>query len=100
MPPRSPSNRIFTRPSTTGAIALSDQAKTKAGADADALFAQAGEKYAVALAIKPDDHEVLNNWGDALSDQAKTKIGEEAARLSASGEEKRDAARTIKSRKS
>jgi Tfp pilus assembly protein PilF len=62
-------------------IALSDQAKTKTGDEADRLFALAGEKYAAALAIKPDKHESLNGWGNALSDQAKTKAGDEADRL-------------------
>ena len=62
-------------------IALSDQAKTKSGAEADALFAQAGEKYAEALRIKPDKHGALNNWGLALSDQAKTRSGAEAEAL-------------------
>jgi tetratricopeptide (TPR) repeat protein len=60
---------------------LSAQAKTKQGAEADRLFAEAGAKYAHALEIKPDNHEALNNWGNALSDQAKTKQGAEADRL-------------------
>ena len=34
--------------------ALSDQAATKAGEEADRLYAQAGEKYAAARAIRPD----------------------------------------------
>jgi Tfp pilus assembly protein PilF len=49
---------------------LSEQAKTKSGAEADALFRQAGEKYEQALKIKPDKHEALNNWGGMLSEQA------------------------------
>ena len=61
--------------------ALSDQAKTKAGEEADRLFEEAGRKFAEALRLKADDHEALSNWGAALSDQAKAKAGEEADRL-------------------
>jgi len=61
--------------------ALSDQAVTKSGEEADRLFSLAGEKYQAALQIKPDKHEALNNWGSALSNQAVTKSGEEADRL-------------------
>ncbi|MFO1083181.1 MAG: hypothetical protein U1E21_01340 [Reyranellaceae bacterium] len=61
--------------------ALSGQARTKSGVEADRLFGDAGEKYAAALKIKPDLHEALNNWGNALSDQAKAKSGVEADRL-------------------
>jgi cytochrome c-type biogenesis protein CcmH/NrfG len=61
--------------------ALSDQAKTKAGEEADPLFEEAGRKFAEALRLNPDSHEALNNWGVALSSQAKTKAGEEANRL-------------------
>jgi hypothetical protein len=43
--------------------ALADQAQTKVGEDADRLFAEAGEKNQAALALKPDKHEVFNNWG-------------------------------------
>ena len=35
-------------------LALADQGKTKDGGGADSLFQQAGEKYEVALGIKPD----------------------------------------------
>jgi Tfp pilus assembly protein PilF len=77
--------------------ALSGQAKTKSGAEADALFAQACEKYDAALKIKPDKHETLKNWGIALSDQAKTKNGAEADRLFAQAYEKYGAALKIKS---
>ena len=76
--------------------ALSAQAKTKTGAEADGLFAQAGEKYAAALRIKPDKHEALDNWGNALSDQAKTKTGAEADGLFAQAGEKYAAALRIK----
>ena len=67
---------------------LSDQAKTKQGDEADALFALAGEKYAAALAIKPDKHEALSNWGAALLTQANTKQGDEANALFALAGEK------------
>ena len=57
---------------------LALEAQTKGGAEADRLFAEAGEKYQAALAIKPDKHEALYNWGNALQAQAKTKGGAEA----------------------
>jgi len=62
-------------------VALLEQARTKAGEDADRLFEEAGRKFAEALRLKPNDHEALSNWGNALSGQAKTKAGEEADRL-------------------
>src|ERR1017187_5079195 len=65
----------------TGGIALSRQAKTKAGEEADRLFEEAGRKYAEALRLKPDYPEALSNWGAALYGQAKTKAGEDADRL-------------------
>jgi Flp pilus assembly protein TadD len=40
---------------------LSDQAQAKSGAEADALFKLAGEKYEQALRIKPDDREAMFN---------------------------------------
>ena len=61
--------------------ALFDQARQKSGAEADALFSQAGEKYEAALKIKPDLHDALNNWGTALMQQGKTKSGRDAERL-------------------
>src|ERR1017187_1380544 len=61
--------------------ALYAMARTKAGEEADRLLAEAGKKYAEALRLKPDDHEVLSNWGAALAEQAKTKDGEKADRL-------------------
>jgi MinD-like ATPase involved in chromosome partitioning or flagellar assembly len=76
--------------------ALSAQAKTKTGAEADGLFAQAGEKYAAALRIKPDMHEALTTVGAALSDQAKTKTGAEADGLFAQAEEKLLAAEQLR----
>ena len=57
------------------------------------LFAEAGEKYAAALAIKPDNHEALNNWGNLLLERGKRSSGEDAARLFAeAGEEHAGAA--------
>nr|WP_281501146.1 SIR2 family protein [Erythrobacter sp. F6033] len=76
--------------------ALSDQAKTKQGDGADALFARAAEKFAVALEIKPDKHEAFNNWGAALLEQANTKKGGEADALFAQAGEKFAAALEIK----
>jgi hypothetical protein len=76
--------------------ALSDQAEVKSGAKADALLKAAGEKYAAALAIKPDMHEALTNWGTALSDQAKVKSRAEAGALFAAAGEKYAAALAIK----
>ena len=58
-----------------------DQAKTKSGVEADGLFELAGAKYEAALAIKPDKHEALNNWGTTLDAWAKTKSGVEADQL-------------------
>ena len=64
--------------------------------EADRLYALACEKYQAALAIKPDMHEALYNWGNALSDQAKTKQGEDADRLYVLAGEKYQAALAIK----
>ncbi len=60
---------------------LGDQGKQQTGAEADRLFELAGQKYAEALAIKPDEHNALFNWGVMLGDQAKKKLGPEADRL-------------------
>jgi len=76
--------------------ALSDHAKAQTAEEADKLYKLAGESYAAALAIKPDKHEALNNWGVALSDQAKTRTGEEADRLYRLAGEKCAAALAIK----
>jgi len=76
--------------------ALLDQARTKRGPEADRLFAAAGEKYQATLAIKPDMHQALNNWGLALSGQAETKRGAEADELFAAAIEKYQAALAIK----
>ena len=60
-------------PTSTG-DALLAQAQLKGNTpEADRLFAEAAQKYAEAVRIKPDDHEAFNNWGIALSDQAKLK---------------------------
>ncbi|MEG3618654.1 SIR2 family protein [Magnetovibrio sp. PR-2] len=61
--------------------ALLGQARLKTGAAAEDRFVQAGEKYAAALAINPDKHEALNNWGVALSDQAQLQTGAAADEL-------------------
>ena len=61
--------------------ALQAQAEAKSGEDADRLFAEAGEKYQAALAIKPDHHEALNSWGNAHLQNAAKKTGEERRRL-------------------
>ncbi len=60
---------------------LAARAEAKSGAEADALFNDAMAKYAAALKIKPDRHEVLNNWGNALAKRAETKSGAEADAL-------------------
>ena len=78
------------------ANALVDKAKTKSGAVADRLFAEAGEKYREALTIKPNEHDALYNWGNALSDLAKTKSGAEADRLFTEAGEKYRRALTVK----
>jgi Tfp pilus assembly protein PilF len=78
------------------ADALSAQATVKSGAEADRLFAHAGEKYQAALAIKPDYYQALNNWGNALQGQAEPKSGAEADRLFALASERYQAALATK----
>ena len=78
------------------AVLLVAEAKAKSGAEADALFAQAYEKYNAALSIKPDMYEALYNWGNALYGQAKTKSGTGADALFAQAYEKYNAALSIK----
>lgn len=51
----------------------------KIGAEADALWCAAGEKYARAIEIKLDKLEALNNWGNALDEQACRKDDAAAA---------------------
>lgn len=75
---------------------LSERAKKGGGAEADALFTAAGEKYQAALVIKPDFHEALNNWGNSLAAQAQRKTGTEADSLFTAAEEKYQAALAIK----
>ena len=58
---------------TTGGLRPFRQVQTKTGAEADGLFAQAGEKYAAAVRIKPDMHEAFPNWGNALSAQCRRR---------------------------
>src|ERR1022692_3178741 len=60
--------------------ALYALATTKAGEEADRLFAAASGKYAEALRLKPDSHEAFYNWGNALYAEAGIKE-EEAGRL-------------------
>ncbi len=57
------------------------------------LFDRASAKYEAALAIKPDNHNALNNWGVALSGKAKA-TGD--ARLFDRAIEKYEAALAIK----
>jgi Tfp pilus assembly protein PilF len=52
------------------------------------FFNQARAMYAEALAIKPDRHEALHNWGNLLLDMAKTKTAEEAKPLFDEAEKK------------
>jgi Tfp pilus assembly protein PilF len=65
-----------------------EQAKRASGEEATRLFGEAADKYRQALAIKPDQHEALNNWGILLLEQAKRASGEEATRLFSEAEEK------------
>ena len=76
--------------------ALADQAKTKKGEEADALWRQAAEKYDQAISIKPDMPEALHNWGNALDNLAKTKKGEQADTLWRQAAEKYAQALAIK----
>lgn len=77
-------------------IALSAQARKQKGDAADTLYAQAGAKFAAALAIKREKHEALFNWGNALTDQANTKQGDVAQALFSQAGEKYAAALEIK----
>ena len=74
--------RTITQTATDAIITADEEGLiTLANPAADRLFKQAGEKFAAALKIRPDDHEALYNWGNALTAQARTKTGEEADRL-------------------
>ena len=70
--------------------ALSAQAQLKGNTpEADRLFAEASQKYAAAVRIKPDMHEAFDAWGIALSDQAQLKGNTpEADRLFAAAAQK------------
>ena len=46
---------------------------------AEELLRQAEAKYEAALRIKPDDHEALNNWGNALAARARRASDASAA---------------------
>jgi tetratricopeptide (TPR) repeat protein len=59
-------------------LALYEQAKTKAGEEANHLFEEAGRKYAEAIRLKPDFYEAFNNWGVVLFYQASHTAGTEA----------------------
>jgi tetratricopeptide (TPR) repeat protein len=61
--------------------AISQQARTKTGPEADRLFDEANSKFGEAIRLKPNHPEVLNNWGATLSEQAQIKEGEERDQL-------------------
>jgi len=61
--------------------ALATQAANKHGQEADQLFSEACEKYAAAVAVKPDFHKALNNWAIALQDRARITGGGKVSRL-------------------
>lgn len=75
---------------------LANQAAILIEPEADALFASAYESYRAVLAIKPDDHWALNNWGAALAAQAQQKTGTEADGLFSAACEKYQSAITLK----
>jgi tetratricopeptide (TPR) repeat protein len=76
--------------------ALANQAKQKTGAEAERLYELACEKYAQALALKPDMHVALYNWGRALFNQAKLKTDKGGAHLFALAGEKFEQALALK----
>jgi tetratricopeptide (TPR) repeat protein len=64
---------------------------------AEELLRQAEAKYEAALRIKPDDHEALNNWGNALAARARRASDASAAEeLLRQAEAKYEAALRIK----
>ncbi len=69
-------------------LALYNQAQTKTGEEAQALYQAACEKYSAALAIKPNNAKIINDWGAALLEQAHSKTPEEGEALYAQAEEK------------
>jgi Tfp pilus assembly protein PilF/NAD-dependent SIR2 family protein deacetylase len=73
-----------------------EKAKAAVGGEAEQLFLQAMEQYRVALNIKADFAEVLNNWGAALYAQANKRGGEQAAEILAEARAKFDQAIAIK----
>jgi Tfp pilus assembly protein PilF len=75
---------------------LAEQAKRSDRDGALPLAEAAAEKYHAALAIKPDSHDALTNWGNLLSEQAKRASDEEAWDLFVSATEKYQAALAIK----
>jgi len=61
--------------------ALTDQADTKAGLDAEALYLEAADKYKRALIIKPKFADAYYNWGIALGKMAKSGPAEKAEQI-------------------
>ncbi|MCX6982183.1 MAG: AAA family ATPase [Verrucomicrobia bacterium] len=61
-----------------------------------AIFQSMEDKYRKALALKPDYHAALSNWGTALSDWANTKEGVEADNLFEQAQKKFQQALDIK----
>ncbi len=57
---------------------LAETAKGLQGAEAAKAFAEAGQRYARAVEIKPDMHEAFNNWGTALIAEGRTLQGDVA----------------------
>jgi hypothetical protein len=60
---------------------LAAQAERASGEEQARLYAQAGEKYRAALAIRPDDYEALAHWALVLMAQARNTSGKERGRL-------------------
>ncbi len=69
------------------AKSLSRLARTKTGAEAEALFQEAVETYQRALEMKPQDHVSLANLGNTFFRWAQTKEGTAAADLLAKAED-------------
>jgi tetratricopeptide (TPR) repeat protein len=72
--------------------ALSAKAKTMTGDEAERLFLEAEQKYQLALGIKPNMAEALNNWGNAIADRARRRKGQDVDQLFAEASEKYAAA--------
>ena len=68
--------------------ALSAKAKTLTGDEAERLFLEAESKYQLALGIKPNMAEALNNWGNAIADRARRRKGQDVDQLFAEASEK------------